>query len=63
MLPKALALPNFPKPLPSLYQSSFYQFNYAELFSARVEAHDQQVLTTEMVEAVEKETWDQSRSR
>jgi hypothetical protein len=56
-------LPNFPKPLPSLYLSSFHQLNYAELLSASVEAHDQLVLTTEMVEAVEKETRDQSRSK
>ena len=58
MLPKARDLPNFPKPLQSLYQSSFYQLNYVELFSSTcsVEAHDQLSLTTEMVDTVEKET-------
>ena len=49
-------LPNFPKPLQSLYRSSSYQLSYAKLLSASVEAHDQLNLTTEMVEAVEKET-------
>ena len=56
-------LPNFPKPLQSLYQSSFYQLNYAELLSASVEAHDQLNLTTQMVDTVEKEIRDQSRSK
>ena len=65
MVPKVLDLPNFPKPLQSLYQSSFYQLNYVELFSSTcgVEAHDQLNLTTEMVDTVEKETQDQSHSK
>ena len=59
-IPKS-TLPNFPKPLQSLHQSNFDQLNYAELLSASVEAHDQLHLTSEMVEAVEKETRDQSQ--
>ena len=65
MLPKALDLPNFPKPLQSLYQSSFYQLNYVELLSSTcsVEAHDQLNLTTKMVDTVQKETQDLSHSK
>ncbi len=49
--------PNFPKPLPSLYQPY-----YAGLLSESVEAHDKLVLTTEMVEAVGKERHNHSHS-
>ena len=51
---------NFPKPLQSLYRTSFCHLNYAELLSASAEAHDQ---TTEMVDTVEKEIQDQSCSK
>ena len=54
---------NFLKPLQPLHQPNIDQLSYAELLSARVDAHDQLHLTSEMVEAVEKETHDQSQSK
>ena len=53
----------FPKPLLSLYQPSFTQLDFADLLSASAKAYEQLYLTTEMVEAVEKETRLQSHSK
>ena len=56
-------LHTFPKPLSSLYQPKFTQFNLDDLLSASRSAFDQLHLTVDMVEAVEKETRLQSHSK
>ena len=61
-VPKS-TLPTFPKPLLSLYQPSFTQLDFADLISASAKAYEQLYLTTEMAEAVEKETRLQSHSK
>ena len=62
MLPKALC-PIFQSLCSFPISQAFISLIVLSLLSASVEAHDQLNLTTKMVDAVEKETQDQSRSK